>query len=488
LTSGNTGRSARYYISDDPGDDPGVGQRAPAKMMLSRRSLLGLVVLTGVARPRPPAATDPPRGADYVVAPTGDDDRGNGSLAAPWASLERAYAVALPGDTIHLRGGSYLLGGGSGIHLTGRSGAPGRSITIRNYRGERPILDGSRLASTVDSYGSAEAAGGYVLSLYDVSHLVLRGLEIRNAPMGGLVVRSGSLVNGGCHHNRFENLSVRDSGWGGHEGKGIALFGFARNNVFVNCDSFGNADLDGGNADGFQISPVGSGSTGNVLVGCRAWHNSDDGFDLFNVNDNTAPAPLLLYRCWAWANGFRPDGARSTGEGHGFKLGGQRDPARGNKTGLSGGHTVSGCASWSNALSGFTDSGSAVASRVSRCTAYDNGRSRDGNGQPADTWTRGFYFPTSAGHRLIDNVSFLPRGREAVVGPGNAGEGNSWDSGPPVRPTDFLSLADATATGPRQPDGSLPATTFLHSAPGSRLARSGIGLNGDGEEAGAAWP
>jgi hypothetical protein len=47
LTSGNTGRSARYYISDDPGDDPGVGQRAPAKMMLSRRSLLGLVVLTG---------------------------------------------------------------------------------------------------------------------------------------------------------------------------------------------------------------------------------------------------------------------------------------------------------------------------------------------------------------------------------------------------------------------------------------------------------
>jgi hypothetical protein len=53
-------------------------------------------------------------------------------------------------------------------------------------------------------------------------------------------------------------------------------------NLVLNCDSHHNYDPleDGGNADGFGCHSAGE---GNVLRGCRAWENSDDGFDLINA-------------------------------------------------------------------------------------------------------------------------------------------------------------------------------------------------------------
>ena len=57
----------------------------------------------------------------------------------------------------------------------------------------------------------------------------------------------------------------------------------------------------GGNGDGFQIAHTG---TGNVFRGNRAWCNTDDGFDFFNVLDATNQGAFLIENNWVWENGY----------------------------------------------------------------------------------------------------------------------------------------------------------------------------------------
>ncbi|AZO77559.1 hypothetical protein BLM15_07970 [Bosea sp. Tri-49] len=433
---------------------------------------MGLLASTGLTA-RSALSTGARDETVHFVAPTGDDAAGDGSIGSPWATLQKAYSAATAGTTIILRGGSYDLTGPSGIHLSGRSGTSGNPITIRNHDTEAVILNGSGLSSAKDSYSSPTDAGGYVLSLYNVSNLIIRGLDIRNGPMGGVILDGGRSLDEGSHNNVFENLSIHGNGWNGSEGKGFSLFGYATDNLLVNCDSYFNADIENTNADGYQISPWGPASTGNTLRGCRAWQNSDDGFDLFNVNDNTQSPPVVLSRCWAWQNGFLADGSQGKGEGNGFKLGGQRLAAKGNTSGTSGGHAVTDCYAWGNVLNGFTDNAATVACTVANCTAYDNCRSTDENGRPSETWTRDFYFPTPAGHVLTGNVAFRPAGREAQLAAENTDRNNSWTQSPPVSSASFVSLSDAAARGRRPADGSLPETAFLRLAAGSNLRKPG---------------
>ena len=68
-------------------------------------------------------------------------------------------------------------------------------------------------------------------------------------------------------------------------------------NLFLNCDAYRNYDSysengRGSNTDGFGGHPA-KGSTGNVFHGCRAWSNSDDGFDLIMAQE-----AVTLYDCW----------------------------------------------------------------------------------------------------------------------------------------------------------------------------------------------
>ena len=80
------------------------------------------------------------RGAEYYAATTGSP-AGSGSLGDPW-DLQTALnggkptGTLQPGDTVWVRGGLYLAPFTS--HLRG---APGQPIIVRNYPGERVILD-----------------------------------------------------------------------------------------------------------------------------------------------------------------------------------------------------------------------------------------------------------------------------------------------------------------------------------------------------------
>ena len=52
------------------------------------------------------ATSDPARANDYYVAPTGSDTN-PGTLEQPFATLQQGARVAMPGDTVYLRGGTY---------------------------------------------------------------------------------------------------------------------------------------------------------------------------------------------------------------------------------------------------------------------------------------------------------------------------------------------------------------------------------------------
>ena len=376
--------------------------------------------------------------AVYFVSTNGSDANA-GSIDQPFASLQHAHDLAQPGDTIYLRGGTYLV---DTVIALSSSGTAGKPITVSSFQGEKVVLDGAGIPTP-------EEFNGRVIRLDDVSWNHFKGIEITNGPDGGL------LIDGASHNNVFEQIVAHHNGRASvAEGTGIAIYGTGANNLFLNCDSYANYDVLGGgeNADGFAIDA----GPGNVLRGCRAWNNSDDGFDFFNASfeTNRAGSAVRAEECWAWGNGYDPNGI-PRGDGDGFKLGGQR-PDLGN---TSGGHTIVNSVSWNNLHDGFEGNDATIPITVLNSTAYGNN-------------AQNYHF-NMGGHILTNNICYQPA-KGISLAPGTVQTANSWNLKVTVSNADFLSLSDSVARGPRQADGSLPDTDFLHLAPDSDLIDKGV--------------
>ena len=122
--------------------------------------------------------------------------------------------------------------------------------------------------------------------------------------------------------------------------------------TILNCDSYGNFDVEsnGETADGFgakyDLGP------GNVFRGCRAWDNADDGWDLWG-----STGAVRLEDCWAFRNGLNVIGDPAyAGDGNGFKLGTTAD--------VNAHHVLVRCVAWDNRLgNGFEDNKNAAGYR-----------------------------------------------------------------------------------------------------------------------------
>ena len=379
--------------------------------------------------------------ATYYVAPTGNNTN-PGTISQPFATLQKAHDIANPGDTIYMRGGTYQLTSPQTLTRDGTSGNP---IGVFAYPGETPILDGINLTGTGATTGSP-------LVLDSANWWHIKGLEIKNGAVDGLVLWTA------CSNNIIENNNVHHNGRvSSSEGKGIFAVGSGANNLFLNNDSHHNRDQSagGGNADGFQIALTGS---GNVLRGNRAWRNSDDGFDFFNVLDNTTGGVYLVENNWSWENGY-DDNLNPVGDGTGFKLGGRRSAT----TGSSGGHTVKNNLSWRNRGTGFDENSGQGG--VNPLVLYNN-----------TTWNNqdsSYRFPNTVS-TFRNNIDYVATGREI-----NAGSNvtyNSWTLSVTLSNADFVSLDFSGATGPRNADGSLPTINFLRLAAGSNLIDKGTNV------------
>ncbi len=141
-----------------------------------RKAILGLWVLASTAQAeecmRPgdnlfvSGFEGVPRHA-YYVAPGGDDAQA-GSVTAPWRTLQHAFDAVAAGDAICLREGVY----NQRATLT-RSGTEAEGpIILQAVPGEAATIDGAGLPIPGGQNG--------LVALVDVSHVIVRGLELRN--------------------------------------------------------------------------------------------------------------------------------------------------------------------------------------------------------------------------------------------------------------------------------------------------------------------
>jgi hypothetical protein len=255
-----------------------------------------------------------------------------------------------------------------------------------------------------------------------------------------------------------------------HDGQAIGLFiGRGSDNLVLNCDAYRNHDFTsengrGGNTDGFGCHVPDSGPN-NVFKGCRAWFNSDDGFDCINSG-----AAVTFTNCWAFFNGYSPDFKR-LGDGNGFKAGGYGIETDTRFPDPVPRHHVNRCLAVRNPSAGFYANHHPGGIDWIHNSAFRNGANFNflGRSDDANADIPGH------GHKIINNLSYgTTRDSINLDSERSQHAGNSFDL--TVKPTDsdFLSLEESGLTAPRQPNGDLPEIRFLHPAKSNPLIDAGV--------------
>lgn len=382
----------------------------------------------------------PPTNGDWFVSPTGSDAN-PGTLALPFASLGKAISVVQAGQTIYMRGGTYFPG--STIRIT-NSGTAGNRINLLAYPGEQPFLN-----FTNQPYGAANRG---LLFTTNGNHWNVKGLEIGYAGDNAIKVEGSYLRFEQCitHHNGDTGIQIGFGHTDPNPGGLLAAF-----IEVINCDSYLNYDADsnGGDADGFAAKM--HCGQGIQFHGCRAWENSDDGWDLFETDYS-----VIISNCWTWKSGV------GQGNGNGFKLGG--DGAGGNSMGT---HYALNCVAFSHKVNCFTQNSHRDGLVVQHCLAFSPGNS-------------GYnYFMegtlNSGKQNVFKNNVSIPRsstnGGGFIEDNSPVQQNNSWNLAVTANTADFVSLLEAAAKAPRQPDGSLP-TGFARLISGSDLIDKGVNV------------
>lgn len=386
----------------------------------------------------------------YYVSTTGND--GNpGTLAQPFLTWNYGILQLNTGDTLFVRAGVYAVTGAVSISANPNEGTAANPIVVMGYPGDatRPIIDGSLLNNTS------------LLRIENKYYWTVKNIEIRESHDTDGVYSNFCGINlYRSNQVRIENVLVHDI-----DGQGIRIQDC--DTIYIrDCDSYNNYDPynNGGKADGFQIN----GAPGIVAMtyfdNCRAWNNSDDGWDFL---DNTRG---VIDSCWAWANGYDTDGS-----GQGFKAGLQTGPP------------PDSAYIFTNNLAVYNSHGGM------RCNC--NGQiyfidSRWYNNVCAFNLAPGFNTSNEIGANMYTNVW------RNNISYGNAVSENSWEdastfiqdhnswdiTGLSLTASDFLSIDTTGISAARNFDGSLPDNNcynyFMKLAPSSDLIDAGrtVGL------------
>ncbi len=368
------------------------------------------------------------------ASPTGNAALTGTDIANP-TTLVHAISLATAGTTIYLRGGTYPITATVSFNKTG---SVGNHINLWAYPGDtRPIIDGSAMAVTSSNRG---------LSLSG-SYCHFKGFDIFKAGDNGLNVSGSNNIIEFCYF--YENGDT-----------GLQMGGGASNNQVINCDSYYNVDPSQGNADGFAAKlDVG---TGNSFTGCRAWQNSDDGWDGYmRPSDDVS---TTLDNCWAFKNGYLKSGAVATsGNGNGFKMGGS------DLKDLRHNFTLTRCLAFQNKVRGFDQNNNKGSIILQNCTSWNNGQNYGMN-------SSGVTLATGKVMTLTNCISLTTASSNAFNVVATFAT-NSWTSGFTVSAADFQSIDPTAAYGPRQADGSLPNISFMHLTATSVLRNRGTNVS-----------
>ena len=386
----------------------------------------------------------------FFVSTSGSDFN-PGSKEQPFKTLNKAWSVISRGDTIFMRAGNY----NNSImpattYFRNKNGTSTDPIVIINYQNEKPVLDYSDATFTAGKCG---------FCIENVEYLHIKGIRITNInqPITGNIAQYGIILWSNVSNCVFEQIETDHIG-----GWGITIGDNCNNNLFLNCDSHNNADpysaVPYGWADGFQSgSPS---STNNIFRGCRAWANSDDGWD-FRLYDGS----VILDSCWSFRNGFKPNTWEHGGNGEGFKLGIKRLPSTNSIL-----RTLVNCIAFDNYSIGFHSS-TVAGYGTFKSILYNNTAFRNG----ILSNSQGFCFVQPEVENTLKNNLSINNPRDYVSNI-NINTNNSWNKAIIITESDFQSLDTAGVSGARNDNGDLPDLPFLKLSQTSGLVDAGINI------------
>lgn len=417
--------------------------------------------------------------ATYYASPNGSGT-GN-SYTSPTTFATGVSKLKNPGDTLYVLGGTYEFTDKFSVN---KQGSASKRIVIAGYPGEKAILDFHKVA-----YGTR----GLTIHA-DALYVHVCDLSIAWSGKNNLYCE-GSY----CLFERLDIYGSADTGCQMKKGG---------NNVIRNVDSHDNFDYKtmsgntanfGGNADGFADKQFTG--AGNHYIGCRAWNNSDDGWDFFQ---RVSTSNTIIENCICYANGApyydmrnnpRAQGVDKSwfdskvgttmtdrygqtitislaqypcqGNGNGFKMGGQGTDHK---------ILIHHCLAVGNYARGFDQNNNGGTMWVYNCSAYQNNYN--------------YGFTTAYGTNTLQNcISLAGKNGDSYKSQNvAANDHNSWNSGFSASSGDFLSLDTTQILAPRQADGSLPSGTFMRLKSTSALIDAGadvnLGYNGNAPDLG----
>ena len=275
------------------------------------------------------------------VAPDGTP-AGLGTPERP-LSLAAAAKYVQAGQTIIMKEGTYTFVEPLRIPhgIDGTAEKPIRMIADPDAA-TRPVLDFGNICAGI---------------IHGGDYWYFEGFDVTRAANG----QKGFQVSG--HYNTLENINTYYNG-----NSGIQISRYAGSdpvsewpsyNLILNCTSWGNADAGYEDADGFAAKLTCG--PGNVLDGCVAHHNADDGYDLYAKVETGPIGAVTIRNSVAYANGILEDGTIG-GNGNGFKMGGSNIP---------GGHRLENSYAFFNRSKGI-DANSCPDIIVENCVSYNN--------------------------------------------------------------------------------------------------------------------
>lgn len=408
--------------------------------------------------------------ADIFVSPQGSDSN-TGSEDAPFLTLKKAIETAKAGTTIYLREGTYkpqnseimrenAEGAYSCIYNLSTKGTADKPITISGYNNEKVVFDLSDVKVDARIIGFYVKADYWRLKKFDIIGIQVTITDHTQSINVGLFGGNNCII---------EQVNM-------HDGMGIGVYATrGSNNLILNCDAYNNYDPvsengAGGNCDGFGFHLNKTDYTGNVIRGCRAWRNSDDGYDL--INNYTQ---VTIENCWAWENGYDANRV-SRGDGTGFKSGGFGMSSSVKDGTVAPRNIVRNCLSWSNKQAGFYANHHLGGLDFVNNTSYRNKRNfnmvnRKSAKEAVDV--------DGYEHNLANNLAYKPTlsGANCVNFDEALSQANNNTFLPDmsISDADFESLDSSQLLLPRKDDGSLPDITFMKLKPSSAAYAAKIG-------------
>jgi hypothetical protein len=392
------------------------------------------------------------------LAPDGSSTTGT-SIEQPFGNVQTAFSALTAGDTLWVRGGKYLLSATIQIKACGTNAD---RICAFAYPNERPVFDFSGYQPT-----ESKARSAYRGFLHNIGadYWHYRGLDFTMAADNGMKMEGSYNVVELCNFYKngdtgYQEGFIKDDD-GNNTGNPKLLYG--RYNIVINCDAYDNYDTQtgGGNSDGFacKLFP----GPGNEFHGCRAWDNSDDGWDMYKP-----VFPVVIESCWAIHNGYA--NGQEAGNGNGIKFGGLK------QGGTSvGAHIMMNDISAYNLSKGFDQNHHQEGSFMFNCLSFENhvNYAFDMESPTYGKWVLRNCIglkPNEANHRFnsindidISNCNWIDIDKLSPVydcAGGNAPDGTKYNKYThekwPDYSGEFESITYEDAIAPRQANGELP--------------------------------